>query len=108
MKKVKVKNITDDLVVERLGYYFQPGEEKTIEIVHSNHMMVLAACRNLEVEEIKVTVEPDNFVDISQMNMDEVIDGVAKGEIHLEKTIQSEEQGKRRSKLLKKLHDMKG
>lgn len=46
--KVEVKNV-GDIPVERLGYYFFPGNSKEVE-VHPAHLHLIGACKHLEFD----------------------------------------------------------
>jgi len=47
-RKAKFKNISRDVIVERNGYVFRPGETVEVEIAHPKDELVFRAPRWLE------------------------------------------------------------
>lgn len=101
MIKVKVNNTHPQQVIERLGYYFQPKQAVEIYMDHPRHLTLLQACKFLNVEILKQ-------YDVSNMTVDEVLQGIQEQKLTIEEAIEAEQRTKNRKTLLDKLTELKG
>ncbi|MDQ0418464.1 hypothetical protein J2Z48_002656 [Croceifilum oryzae] len=101
MIKAKITNIHPDRVIERLGFYFAPKQSAEIYMDHSRHLTLLQACKFLNVEILKQ-------YDVSNMTVEEVLQGVQEQKLTIEEAMQAEQRSKNRKTLLDKLTELKG